>query len=395
MIGTEDIEVMSKLGIGIDVDKLESYTLVIREALETGVIRASYNEYEQCSKILKNIKPDSVAIRSDITFPNGVINEYDDFIRNGIVNKARVAHGMKELEELREEIRLLEEINKEDSNIELLGREIIDGISIRIVYSFGNLVEASVMNKFIKGNNITESVRNLVPLRVDDWKFFRLVELRGTLEIEGHTGASQSEFKMALGDVLIKLKRKVRNIGANFICDDMLISANNDRGREIVETTLGRVSDRLDSLDGLGFKTVRRCIKENTGYYTFDYDVQHLINYIKGSDEHGLKISFNSAQIIEELGRNKEAEFRGVYNLFLMSSDDDTEYEAEVKNVTWRQQGEYKVPTLEIDEVILKNGELINVVELDSIESLIEYNIEIGKTVKLKVGNSKKLVPTK
>lgn len=177
MININTLNKLEELGIGADIDKLESTAALVEYSSIMGNCIVSEDKKQTILELLKQLKPTSTIFKYAWDMEKDDICEEDKlFIENGI-NRGTVVDSID-----RDSIRDL--IYSVQDNSDIIAYALPDGIDIRIVYKNGLLFQATTYNKDEKGKDITDYIRYIVPYNVYSIQKDGLLEVRAVLTIQ-------------------------------------------------------------------------------------------------------------------------------------------------------------------------------------------------------------------
>ena len=367
MINNNILDELNRLGIGADVDALESY--ILRETPET-VGSVTFN---RCLGILKQLKPSSVVFIRGFS-----IMEDEDEGEEGYADKE--VRDMGSIDGFRREMK--------EETYELIGMLRPKGMKCKVVYKYGRIINGSVSGG---DYNIQRHIRIKLPNYVPEWAGISKVEIRGhiTIEKDKFTGGIREYFKDSLNYIDYLLRDDVTDREIEDL--EIVFNRQLECGSEVRD-----VDDCISSLRDCGFKVVGCTEKISADAYSFEGQVERLLNhfeglYVDGIEKHecdGVLIGLNS------LEHRKEASIEMDDFLLMVGKVWERNiYTGVVEGITWENYGEYIRPIVLIVPVTTITGIEITEVPLYNLGSIIKDGIEIGSEIQFtyRGGNSVEL----
>lgn len=387
MVNLNDLNELNRLGFGADVDKLESYTIHLKQCKNLGIEYVNEYEYTRCLNLLKKLKPESVVFIGNWDDECEELNEYDAILREKMMKPLKIVFSMDGLETLREFISSSDYENS-DNIVDVYANARYVGMEVRVVYSHGHLVSGSVQSKFLKGKDITSVVkRSNIPKNISEWKGIEIVELRGIVTISKDNYCEMSEeFMTLLHSItyLVKDEANITDIGKiSFVFNEILIREDEKHKLEIEN----KRSAVVDYLDDIGFITPERAIIRDVDYYSFSESMQNIIDYFNNLDTNdsigydivGIDIYLDNMEISNQAGYRKDGVTLGIMNN--MSSKT---YSAIVKSIWWKDGVQYMIPMIEIERTITVDGDIVDNVIATDVSCIEKCGIYAGEEIKFK-----------
>lgn len=256
MINVNTLKYLDDVGIGININKIESYIVDYMKVL---LVCDTYDykyHYNKLYDILKEIKPDSYVFTDSVLLEEEKQNDYDKlFIDNGEY-KITTRYGINYIKNTQ----WFSDICDSGSN--LVSMPNINGINIKCTYINGYLGNINIIAENKKYTDITDLVRCKLPRYIPEIHNKSLVELRGKL-----VSMSGYDNNIMLPEANIMHSVRLHNI------DDLNIVFHNiySTDSELNELSLWK---KLEYIDSINLNTINHLllnkITKNNLYKAFE-----------------------------------------------------------------------------------------------------------------------------
>lgn len=392
MINNNLMDELNRLGFGADIDALESYVISLQEAIIMGNPVVTNEVYNQHLKLLKELRPDSYALKRDLAGQDEYLNEYDILLSRYPVRQIINVHNMRDLEKFKDAI--------EDREIDLLALDEPNGHFFRAVYVNGELTTGSVKGQFRKGRDITRHLLLLLPNHIEAWERIRIVEVRGIITIPTiNFEPIKHVYKIPLSAVTSFLMdtatpSEIKNLLC--ICNKIYV----DNEEKLKFDTLW---DELSYLENQGFKTPKMILIEDVTRYNLSQIIDDILEYFGELYEakaieyktDGIMVQVNNYEQFKELGIDEEEVYLGNFMLRIGPHWEDNIYDSTILEIKWEPGKKYLMPKAIIEPVITVTGSTVEYVPLFNVGVIEKFNYTPGNKVYFKFGGEDNITVVK
>ena len=378
MINKNIMDELNRLGFGADVDALETYVLNLQDAAAAGTPEVTDAVYDMHFKLLKQLKPSSVAFMRNW--------ESDDYELEPI-DRILERYGMKSIAT----VTTMEDLAKFKSKlteepIDFCASIKLNGHAVRAVYRYGKLVGGSTRGRYKKGRNIIRHLRATLPNYVEKWKDYELVEVRGEMVVSHNNFEILSAFLKTHLNCVTSLMRESTTDNEikllDCVCYKCIISDENVDNNQV----LPNLSEEMEHLQGCGFKVPKFIKVEGIDCYNFDEKVEDILYYFEelyDSNEleydcDGVVVAINDNETFYSFGVDGNT-WLGNFALKMGRVWESNKYKGIIESIEWEYGKTYITPKAIIQPVITVTGAEVATVPL--------YNVGIVERLKLYPGS--------
>jgi len=391
MINNNLMDELNRLGFGADIDALESYVISLQEAIIMGNPVVTDEVYNQHLKLLKELRPDSYALKRDLAGQDEYLNEYDILLSRYPVRQIINVYNMRDLEKFKDAI--------EDREIDLLALDEPNGHSFRAVYVNGELTTGSVKGQFRKGRDITRHLLLLLPNHIEAWERIRIVEVRGIITIPTiNFEPIKHVYKIPLSAVTsFLMDTAIPSEIKNLLCICNKIYVDNEE-----KLKFDTLWDELSYLENQGFKTPKMILIEDVTRYNLSQIIDDILEYFGELYEakaieyktDGIMVQVNNYEQFKELGIDEEV-YLGNFMLRIGPHWEDNIYDSTILEIKWESGKKYLMPKAIIEPVITVTGSTVEYVPLFNVGVIEKFNYTPGNKVYFKFGGEDNITVVK
>lgn len=369
MINENTLRILNKYGFGADINSLESFIIDYKQSnLLTDMSDYEY-QYMQLGKILTELKGDSSAL-NDSTMIN-VANQdlYDHFFTEfGNYHPIRV-YGSNDLDKI-EVVK-----NSIGEYKDIIGILNVQGIDIKCSYIYGKLYKINLIGEHDKYDEVTESLRELVPENITELKEYKLVELRGRVTIFNNRKKLQSKSL----NTICSTMRCIRN---NIWTEDLSVVFN-DIYIETEDLPFDNQWDKIEYMRDIGLSIPHHGLIRNVEPELLAQTLKELDDFfynIKETD--GIIYDFDGFEIrVNDSIVGKTDKTSLVY--ITTKVDYRKVFSAVVKSISIKDRQYINIVNTTCNDRVQ-----INKIDIDDIYSLEQYEVKIGSRVNFNVVNN-------
>lgn len=378
MINKSLVDELDSLGFGSDVDKLENYVASISESIKIGKAMESIKRHALYKDLLENVKPDSKVLIENESNTDKCLYDSDKLLKEYKMGNILSVKSMKDLIDFKENI-------LSDKAIDLIAISKINGYPVRVVYKNGSLLSGSTKGNNGKGVDITRQLKEVLPIYIEDFKNYGLIEIRGDAVVSledfnevRHTWKTPlSCSALLLRDGVTTEELKMLNV----ICYRCITEKDSFDTQE----------EELEFLEEHDFSVPDREVFSGVDYYSFDMRIEEILNKFETMydneelmyDTDGIIVSINDNKTFYSKGLRAD-KYNGNFALKMGKVWENSNiYESKVEDIKWIYDTKYIRPLLKIEEILTVTGIEVNEVELNSIDELLTNNIKVGSSIKV------------
>lgn len=381
MININTLNELNMYGVGADIAKLESYIVDYKQANLTTNMYAYERDYLRMSKILKEIKPDSLAFTDKTSLIEEDTDEYDKLLLKYGNRTVDEIYGTQDenIDELGGYIK-----SQEDGCIDMVAIPNILGISIRCSYTNGYLYRINIIGDSYKYTDITKEFREQLPKYVEEFSKYKLVELRGKLTIFNNNEELQKISLNVEASTMHLLRLNIDTDKLNIVFDDIFIDS------EYIEEYSNQW-DKIEFLRSLGFSVPHHALIRNVDYSMIGDAFTSFREYFSNIENTtGIIYKYNGYQIRD----NEKMSFEQDYSKFIYifdKCDYKKIFNARLKSVLNLNDGNVRI-LLKIVSTKCNDCLNIDTIEVQDINVLNTYELLPGSNVFFFINDGKAIL---
>lgn len=385
MLNTNTINFLEGLGIGADVDSLETYVALCQESHSLGNPLVEDSQYDALFNILKQLKPTSYVLLRNWETDDEPLESYDSMLRK---------YGMCSIETVKD---IDEAVNKLKPAVAECGGPVkltaslkLNGHGVRAVYEYGELVGASTRGRYKKGRDIYDHAKVLLPNHVERWKDISLLEVRGEalVSIDTFDRVLKGKLKTPLSSVtsLIRASAQPDEIALmDMVCYRILVNRD--------ELYLEGLSDELHELGEAGIKIPSFGSVSGITVYNLEQALEYLLRQFENImetrgfeyDSDGIVVTIDSSDLFYSLGKEGNS-YRGNMAMKMGQYWESNIYSGIITNVEFVPGKTYMTPKAHIEPVTCSSGASVDVVPLYNVGVMNRYGYVPGAVVYFRFG---------
>ena len=287
MINDDTLNMLNRLGIGINIDLIElyvnTYNLVL--PIASGSIDILKHDILKLSKILAELKPSSqVVINND---KSAIIKNTEIYsLVTGLEEPEKLIYGPADIE------LQTKERNKfyitDSYRYTLCGTEVLNGIKTLSIYKFGKLYKIYAISAEGVYYDFTNELKHSIPEELSDLESIPITELHGTAYQTGKNLLFNTIILDTFYDILHK--RQLESIEITF---DSIFELTKDK-EVIVDSSMCNRLSKIEFIDSIGLKVVKAGILRDIDRQSFNPAVSHLSKFFADKEIYRFKVSDNS-----------------------------------------------------------------------------------------------------
>lgn len=378
MININTLHELNKIGIGADVSKLESYIVDYKQANMTCSMYAYEYDYLKMSKILRELKAESLAFTDKTALESLPTDAYDKLLLKYTHRNIDEIYGTNDvyMEEVCNYVR-----KHDEECIDIVAIPNILGISIRCSYINGYLYRINIIGDGYKYTDITDRFRDKLPKYIDEFAKHNIVELRGVVTIFNNKPELQCEMLNVECSTMHFLKLGINNDDMNIIIDDLFIDTD-------IEMPYSTQWDKIEYIRNLGFNVPHHALIRNVECSMLKDAFSSFIEYFDDIENTtGIAYKYRGYQIRD----NSELSYENRYSKFIYIYD-GCDYKqifmSKLKSVISTNNAEANIylrvlttecnDSLHIDNILVSDLNILNT-----------YNLKPGTDVFFFINNGK------
>ena len=384
MINTETLEKLNDLGIGSDVDLLESKVFEMQDAAAEGnpiVADAVYDEY---IRLLKDVKPESEALNRNWEKDEEPLSDDDEILKKIGMCSIQTITNYDELKWFKQ---VLNEIGR---NVELMCSTKENGHAVRFVYRYGELVLASTRGRVSKGRNVLRHVKSAVKNYIEEFKDIPLVEIRGEAIVrkEDFLKVFKGKYKTPLSTVTGIMRDSVSDEELQYlhvVCYKIASNSN--------LLKFDKLSSEFEYLRKLGFETPEFATLEDVDSGNYEEAVEAFLQIFEQMvdsgrivyDCDGIVVAINDTKTFYGVGKNGNS-WRSNFAVKMGKHWECNIYDSVIKSIEWIPGKRFIVPKAVIEPVVTANGSTVRKVPLYNVGVMERYELFTGSTIFFRYG---------
>lgn len=180
MITSKQLEELEALGFDSDIGKFEEYVAQLQDACADGEDMVTNSVYDQCKRLLTELKPDSELLKRNW--------EKDYGEADSQLDKYLISMGMKSITTCVKDgdIKVFSDMYSEllgETEVKFIAPLKYNGHAFRAVYRYGELYYGTLRGRKPgkKGRELTRHLKHVLPTHVSAWEDVEITEIRGEL----------------------------------------------------------------------------------------------------------------------------------------------------------------------------------------------------------------------
>jgi hypothetical protein len=383
MINENTLRILNEIAFGADIDSLESYLIDYKQAnLVTDMSRYEYN-HKILVKKFNELTTDSSDFNSSPAFSDSTSLEeletdrYDKFFTEHSNYRKQIVYGSTDEAKLEDFKNVIDE--HEESVVDIIGILNITGVNIKCTYINGRLYKVNLIGTTEKYTDITERVKSLLIEYIEEFKDYKLVELRGKISIF-NTDEKLQKYSLNIECSVIRNLRNNINI-------EKLHIVFNDIFIECEELPYNNQWEKLEYLRDIGISVPHHGLLRNIDSNILGQALKDLDDYFYAIKEtEGIIYDFNGfiVKTNDDIEDNNEISF--VYTSTDVAYRQN--FQSTVKSISSINCDDIK-QVLNIVRVQCNDKVSIDKIELDDVYDLEQKDIKLGGKVVFNVVNGK------
>lgn len=386
MININTLNELNRYGIGADIARLESYIVDYKQASLVTNMYEYEHDYLRMNKILKELKPDSLAFTDKTTLNEEDTNSNDKLLMKYNNRPLIELYGSNDIH-MSKLCNYIESL--EDGCMDMVAIPNVLGINIRCSYINGYLYKINIIgHKYTyKYLDITSRFDNQLPKYVEEFSKYGLVELRGKVTIFNNHEDLQNISLNVECSTMHLLRLDIDNDSISIVIDDLFIDTEDD-------LTLKTYWNKLEFIRELGFNVPHHALIRNVENHVVGDAFNSFKEYFDNIENtSGIIYKYSGYQIVN----NKEIDCEQDYSrvLYVYDRCDYKQlFSTKLKSVLTIASGSVDI-ILNVVSVKCNDCLTIDKIEVDDINILNTYDLKPGSTVFFFVNNGKAILTKK
>jgi len=384
MINENTLKILNNIGFGADIDSLESYIIDYKQARLLCNLAFYSNNYNKLYKILKEIKPNSIALSDEVNLSPLENNKYDKFIIEYNNIHEEVLYGTKSINinNIKSNID-----TEEDESIDIIAIANVSGIDISISYINGYIHKIYAIGETSKYLDLTKLLKDKCGILsyIGGIAHLSLVEFRGKLTIFNNNKRLQTKSLNIPCSVMRCIRTKTELDKLVVVMNDIFI----DEADEDIELPFNNQWDKIQFIRDLDLSVPHHVLIRSVDRDNLEVALTEADDYLENKknnneviyDYHGILIRFNNDIICSAVGH------KFIYN----SNDPEPNkiFYSTVKSISTTNGNNGLGQRLNIVRTQCNDKAYISYVDIHDIYALEMCNIQIGKKISFKVIENK------
>jgi hypothetical protein len=375
MINDNTLKYLDDLGIGANINKLESYIIDYKQAQNLCDLYEYEYDYIQLCKILKEARLTSRAFSDDIRLIAEETDKYDRLFSSYCNEEPYVFYGMNNYR-----MSMINDIinSSPTQDISILAMPNVKGLNIRCSYIEGYIHRVNLVGDK-KFTNITKLVKDMLPGYIDKFAKSELVECRGKITIYNN-----NPLDMEYCNVECSTMHMLR-LGIN--TDSLKIIFN-----DIVADDMSGITnqwDKIEYLRELGFSVPHHGLIRDISRSEVEEAITEFVKYFENiKAETGIIYEYNGYEFRDNnnmetnnssrvIYKDKEVNYKDVFESKIKSNMIITDYNDMIVNI---------IP------VKCNDNCTITEVRVNDVTLLDRYGFDIGNKIRFRVVNNKAIL---
>lgn len=379
MININTLNFLNTIGIGADIDNLESYIIDYKQANLVADLDEHEESYLKLSKILREIKQDSLAFKDDTDMIEEEINTEFDKIFEKIPNRKYIKiYGKTDdnIENIKNYIQ-----NKPEALMDAMAMPIIKGLDVKCTYINGYIYKINLIGNFYKYKDVTQELKDKVPAFIDALSGYTLTECIGKVTIFNNDEELQKK-SLNIPCSCIRCLRTHTNIDKlSIVLDDMLIDADEQ------DLPYNNQWDKIEYMRDIGLSVPHHALIRNIESETLTQALDSYYDYFKNIEEtSGIIYAFNGYDI-----RDNSNIYNAEYSRFMYEDvevNPEQLYSSTVKSVYTSYKDNIKL-VLKIVPIQCNDHNIVSEITVSNLNDLNTYDFKVGTKILFKIYEGK------
>lgn len=378
MININTLHELNNIGIGADALKLESYIVDYKQASFTRNLYAYENTYLKMCRLLREMKPDSLAFTDKTTLESLDTDVYDVLLLKYRNRNIDEIYGANDdcVKDICEYIK-----QHNDECIDMVAIPNILGISIRCSYINGYLYRVNVIGDGYKYTDITDRFRDKLPKYIEDFNKHKIVELRGVVTIFNNNSELQQYMMNVECSTMHFLRLGINDDYMNIVIDDIFI----DTDTELPYSTQW---DKIEYIRELGFNVPHHALIRNVEYSMLKDALYSFTDYFNSIEKDtGIAYKYRGYQIrdnIELSYENRYSKFVYIFN----DCDYKRIFRSKLKSVISTNVAKV-VTSLKVISLNCNDELVIDTIHVTDLNILNTYDLKPGTEIFFVINNGR------
>lgn len=388
MVNRDSLEKLNELGFGADIDALESYVQMLRDAAGMGNPLVEDSQYDIYHKLLEEVKPESKVLLSNWEMEEEPMNQYDKILEQYGMCSIKTIDGINKSSLSN----FIDVIRQAGGAVDVFASLKENGHATRAVYHYGELVSGSTRGRYSKGRDITRHLKRLLPNRIEGFASMPLVEIRGEVVVKKQQFEDVIKplynLKTPLSSVTSMIKDSATDQEIdylNFVGYKVLPSDKNYR--------IPTLSNEYAILQKCGIQVPEHVVVKGVTEDNLVGTVEAILEYFEelmdnGEIEYdcdGIVIGVNDCNLFYSAGKDGNA-WKGNFALKDGRYWQSSIYSSTIEEVVWEKGKEYLTPKAIIVPVKCRNGAEVVKVPLYNVGVMDRYGLYTGSAIHFKFG---------
>lgn len=378
MINVNTLNELNKYGIGADINRLESFVIDCKQARIFSDIDNLEQTYMKLSKILKEIKPESMTFTSKTSIEESHAEKFDKLFIKYRNIKPKILYGTKD----KNIDKLISYMHTRNDNcVDMMAIPSIQGINIKCTYLSGYIYRVNIIGEECKYTDITKQIKPLIPNEVEQFKEFSLVECRGKITIFNNQPELQNSGIDLTCNVMHMLRLGINIDKLSVVFDDLFIDNENES-----DIPFDNQWDKIEYLRELGFNIPHHALIRNVEEENIGQALESFRDYFDNIvNTTGIIYKYNGYEIRD----NETLSYILDYSKFVYIYDNVDYrqiYSSKVKSIVTSNSNEVSI-ILKIVSVECNDKLTVNEIHVHDINILDTYDIKIGCRIYFKINN--------
>lgn len=380
MINNNVLNTLDDIGLGADIDSLESHLL---DYIQVNQLINQYDysySHTKMLKILKELKPESIVFSSKALLKQIETTEFDSILSAIPYNTPSTPEKVYGVHDKKlKNIRIL----GDSKSIDIVAVLNTKGVPVTCQYRNGSLYKIFAITGDKKYLDLTKLLKSKVASSLDELKQYSLCECRGYVTILNTSSNIQRKSLGTQWSTMRCLRTQTNIENIQIVIDDILFVSE--------DIPFDNQWDKLKFLEKLGFNVPNNALVRDITKEILEQALAELYDYFVSIKEtEGIQYDYDYIEIREGkdiLNTNKSSKILFTQKL----CDPEVCYESTVKSVQTRFNG---IKTIGVLNIVPVNCNAIAINKID-IQDFLEYdclNIHSGSKVKFNVIEGKPII---
>lgn len=384
MVNKDLMDRLDRLGLGADIDALESKVAEFQEAAAKGEPMVPDSVYDEHFRLLRELRPQSEVLNRNWESEDNDFEYYDEMLKKYGMCSITTLTSTDELDHF---ISVVDEI---DHPIDLFVSIKENGHGVRAVYSYGKLVSGSTRGRYKKGRDITRHLKLVLPNEVSAWEEIPIVEIRGEMlvSIQNFEDHMKGVCKTPLSSVTSLIRDSASDAEIkimDMVCYKILASDDHIKFDTLWE--------EFKCLEENGFKVPEHALMRNVDSSNVVSAVERLLEFFEGKMDNGeiayscdgLVFAINDNNDFYSTGKNGNT-WNGNFALKTGKYWASNIYSAIIKEIVWLPGKSYITPKAIIDPLVTATGAEVTNVPLYNVGVMERFHYIPGETIFFRFG---------